>query len=302
MIDKNNFNKKNDWLFDYKKSVTSQFGEEGILEKIFEIIGEASKWCLELGASNGIHDSNTRDLLNNRGWSGVLIEADVTNYKKLEALYLAKNNVTCINEFVSFEGDHALDIILSKTLIPREFDLLSLDIDGNEYHLWRSLKIYSPRVIIVEFNPSILNDIYFVQPRDTGVFQGSSLLSFVRLGKEKGYELICVTGVNAIFVKKDLFHLLEIKDNSPEELYSDKSSYTRLFQLYDGTLVLDGCDTLLWHKKKILSEDIQVVSRKKRYYPAKIDRSKFIRFIKDIARHLPFYSLLLRFRNWRFYG
>ncbi|MBI3634351.1 MAG: hypothetical protein HY228_01905 [Candidatus Yonathbacteria bacterium] len=294
--------KTDKWLLDYHRKITSQFGEDGIIEKIFEVIGEKNKWCVELGALNGVHDSNVWNLLNHRGWSGVLIEADITNYKKLETLYRPREDIACINEFVSFEGNHSLDAIFANTQIPREFDLLSLDIDGNEYHLWKSLVTYSPRAMIVEFNPSIPNDIDFVQPRDMNVFQGSSLLALVKLGKQKGYELISVVGVNAIFVKKELFPLFEIKDNSPEMLYTDKSAYTRLFQLYDGTLVLSGCDMLLWHKKKIRAEDIQIVPRGKRYYPAKINKSKFIRSVKEIVRRLPFYSLLLRFRNWRFYG
>lgn len=302
MIDKNNPNKRNDWLLDYRKKVTSQFGEDGIIEKIFKVIGEKNKWCVELGALNGVHDSNVRDLLHHKGWSGVLIEADITNYKRLQALYWGKKNVVCVNEFVSFEEGHSLDAIFANTQIPREFDLLSLDIDGNEYHLWESLVDYSPRVMIVEFNPSIPNDIDFVQPRDMAVFQGSSLLALVRIGMQKGYELASVVGVNAIFVKKDLFPLFEIKDNSPESLYRDKSAYTRLFQLYDGTIVLSGCDMLLWHKKKIRAEDIQIVPQRKRFYPAKINRSKFVRSVKDVVRRLPLYSLLLKFRNWRFYG
>jgi hypothetical protein len=75
-----------------------------------------------------------------------------------------------------------------------------------------------------------------------------------------------------------------------------------LFQLDDGTLVLDGCDMLLWHKKKIRAEDIQIIPQRKRYYPAKINESKFMRFAKDLIRHFPLYSLLLKFRNWMFYG
>lgn len=302
MINISNQSQRGDELLDYRRNITSQFGEDGILEKIFETIGEKNKWCVELGALNGIHDSNVWNLLNHKGWSGVLIEADITNYKKLETLYQENKKVKCVNEFVSFDGVYALDVIFKNTELPQEFDLLSLDIDGNEYHLWDSLKTYSPRVMIVEFNPSIPNDINFVQPRDMNVFQGSSLLALVELGKRKGYELVSVVGVNAIFVKKELFSLFDIKDNSPESLYIDKSAYTRIFQLYDGTLVLAGCDMLLWHKKKIRGEDIQIVPKGKRYYPAKINESRFIRVMKDIVRRLPLYSLLLKFRNWRFYG
>ncbi len=295
-------NKRNDWLLEYKRNVTSQFGEDGLIEKIFELIGTKSKWCVELGALNGAHDSNVWNLLHHKGWSGVLIEADITNYKKLEALYSGKENIVCVNEFISFEGDHSLDNVFAKTPIPKEFDLLSLDIDGNEYHLWESLIHYSPRVMIVEFNPSIPNDVDFAQPRDMNVFQGSSLRALVRFGIQKGYALVSVVGVNAIFVKNELFPLFGIEDNSPESLYTDTSAYTRLFQLYDGTIVLSGCDTLLWHKKQIRAEDLQIVPQRKRYYPAKINRSGFVRSVKDIVRRLPLYSSILKLRNWWFYG
>lgn len=291
----------NNWLLDYSNIVTSQFGEDGVLCKIFEIIGTNNKWCVELGALNGVHDSNVFNLIKSMCWSGILIEADITNFKKLEKLYNGKSNILCINKYVSFEGENSLDSIFSKTLLPCDFDLLSLDIDGNEYHLWQSLRNYSPRVIVVEFNPSIPNDIDFIQPRDMNVFQGSSLSAFVKLGMTKGYELISVIGVNAIFVKKDLFHLFYIKNNSPESLYTNKNSYTRLFQLYDGTLVLSGCDMLLWHNKKIQSKDIQVLPVWKRYYPAKINSNKNIRFIKYLIRQIPIYSLFIRLKNKWFY-
>jgi len=302
MTDKNNPEKRNNWLLDFRKGVTSQFGEDGVIEKIFDVVGVTSKWCVELGALNGVHDSNVWSLLNHKGWSGVLIEADITNYKKLQSLYENEKNVVCRNEFVGFEGAHTLDAVLSRTPLPKEFDLLSLDIDGNEYHVWESMTEYSPRVAIIEFNPSIPNDIDFVQPRNMDVFQGSSLRALVRLGKRKEYELVSVTGVNAIFVKKEVFPLFKIKNNSLENLYTDTSAYTRLFQLYDGTLVLSGCDRLLWHKKKIRAEDIQVVPKRKRYYPAKISGSTSIRVLKDIIRRLPFYPLWLKFKNRWFYG
>ena len=66
----------------------------------------------------------------------------------------------------SFEGKHELDVLFATTPLPKEFDLFVLDIDGNEYHLWESLTIYRPRVMVVEFNPSIPTEVHFIQPRD----------------------------------------------------------------------------------------------------------------------------------------
>ena len=110
--------------------ITSQFGEDGVL-KIFEIIGK-SKWCVELGALNGVHDSNVRIYFNTKGWSGVLIEADITSYKTRSSISGTKN-VICVNEFVSFEGI-TLWMLYFQVHRFQRFELLSLDIDGNEYH------------------------------------------------------------------------------------------------------------------------------------------------------------------------
>src|SRR3989344_2510380 len=132
------------------KNVTSEHGEDGILEHIFSVVGYGQKWCVELGALNGKHGSNVWDLIKNKNWSGVLIEADPTYFEVLQKEY--KNFATiCFNRFASFEGADALNRILAETNIPKQFDLLSLDIDGNDYHVWESLTEYVPRVAIVEF-------------------------------------------------------------------------------------------------------------------------------------------------------
>lgn len=289
--------RKNDWLLDYRKNVTSQFGEDGILEKIFGLIKSGNHWCVEAGALNGKHHSNTWNLINNKNWSAALIEADPTYFRDLKKIYIKNDRVLYLNEFIEFKGINSLDGILSKTSIPKDFDLLSLDVDGNDYHIWDSLKDYKPKVVMIEFNPSIPSDIEFVQPKNLNVQQGSSLKSLVNLAKSKDYELVAVTDANAIFVKKEYFGILKIKDNAPEALWRDKKYQTRLYQLFDGTLMIDGCDRLIWHNKKIDSEKIQVLPRSKRFYPARINSKKSIRLLKSFFRKLPFYFLIKKFKK-----
>ncbi len=91
--------------------------------------------------------------------------------------------------------------------------MLSIDIDGNDYYIWESIKDYDPKVDIIEFNQAIPSDIEFVQKKDFTLHQGNSLLSLIKLGKLKGYELVATSFCNAIFVKSDLFDLFEIADN-----------------------------------------------------------------------------------------
>lgn len=289
--------RKNDWLLEHRSNVTSQHGEDGIVQKIFEIIGEGSKWCAELGALNGRHDSNVWHLVQECGWSGVLIEADPTYFERLAEEYKHTPQAHCVQAFVSFEGEKALDSLFAKTPMPRVFDLFSLDVDGNEYHLWESLEQYRPRVMVVEFNPSIPNDVSFVQPRDMSVYQGSSLCAFVALGKEKGYELVATNETNAFFVSKELFSLFGITDNSIDALHTDRQFETKLFQLYDGTLVLAGNDRLIWHNVQIDPERLQVLPRRRRVYPARISPHSTTRSLKYWVRKLPFYVVLQKVRK-----
>lgn len=257
----------NNWLFHYKKNITSQTGEDGILEKIFEII-KGDNWCVEFGAYDGKSLSNTWNLIVNKGWHGVLIEANKKRFIKLIDNYKDIDRVICFKKFINFSGNNSIDNILSETKIPISFDLMSIDIDGNDYHIWDSIKKYTPKVVIIEFNPTIPNDIEFIQERNMKIYQGSSLLSLIKLGKRKNYELIGVTSFNAIFVKKQYYKLFKINDNSISLMHSyNKNFQTRIFQLYDGTLVLDGCETLRWHKKKIEQKKIQVLPKFLRVYP-----------------------------------
>src|SRR3989344_4850059 len=284
-------------LLDYNRNITSEHGEDGVIEKIFQIIGEGEKWCVELGALNGVHGSNVWRLRKEQGWPGVLIEADRTYFEKLQREYAGIERAHCVNAFVSFEGEHSLDRIFAQTPLPHTFDLLSLDIDGNEYHLWDSLTKYRPRVMVVEFNPSIPNEVSFIQPRDMKVFQGSSLRAFVELGKRKGYELIAANEVNAFFVSKELFSKFSIVDNSIDALHTDHRYETKLFQLYDGTLKIAGNTRLLWHNLPIDEGKLQVLSARQRKYPARISESSMVRRIKYLVRTLPFYPFVQKIRK-----
>jgi hypothetical protein len=258
-------NKVPNRLNHYASNVVSQTGEDGILQKIFEVLPSLNRWCVEFGAWDGKLFSNTWNLLNNHSWKGVLIEADSGKFKDLQNTYSENQNVITLNKFVNFEGENCLDVLLANTGIPVDFDLLSIDIDGNDYHIWNSLRNYQPKVVVIEMNPSIPNDIEFVQKKDMRVNQGSSMRSLVRLGKEKGYELICCTELNGIFVKNEFYSLFGITDNSIETL-NPLPPAPRIFQLYDGTLMLTQEFKLRWAELKVTNNDIQIIPRMFRFY------------------------------------
>ena len=255
------------WLLEHKRDVYSQTGEDGIIEKILEIIPENDKWCVEFGAWDGVFMTNTRNLIESKGYSAVLIESDKSKFRELNHNYSERNNVITLNKFVGFGGDDNLDRILGNTPAPFDFDLLSIDIDGNDYHVWKAISRYMPKVVLVEFNPTVPTHIRFVQDADPSLNQGASLLSLVELGKQKGYELVSVLPFNAFFVKAEYYPLFHLKSNAPEVLRTDLDCITYLFSGFDGRVFLTGARKLPWHGVDLEESRVQPLPRVLRRYP-----------------------------------
>tara|TARA_R110000868_G_scaffold411306_2_gene702943 strand:+ start:1263 stop:3086 length:1824 start_codon:yes stop_codon:yes gene_type:complete len=276
-------------LLEWQNDVTSENGEDGILEKIFDIIGEGGKYCVDVGANDSKTFSNTWNLINNKGWRGLLIEKDEAAFEKLTAEYEGNPNVKCMNALVTSSGKSRLFSLLKEAEAPYNFDLLCIDVEGNDFHIWRALysnliekrhivirilrrlkmgfllkklssylSKYSPNVVLVDFNPSVPNDVSFVQEDLDDLHHGSSLAALVGLGKKNGYELAAVTTWNAIFVRSDLFPLLGIKDNRIHRMYYPIFDM-KLLHVRDGTLLLRGCDFLVRQNYRIDHESIQVI-------------------------------------------
>jgi len=265
--------KPNNWLNQSKRNVASQEGEDGIIEQIFEILPGVDRWCVEFGAGDGKLFSNTFNLINHHHWSSVQIESNDLKFEALSQRYAQNPKVSCINQLIDFEGKNTLDRVLQSTSIPVEFDLLLIDIDGNDYHVWNSLQHYKPKLAIVEFNPSIPNCVEFVQVKDMSVNHGSSLLALNNLAQLKGYELVAATNLNAFFVDRKYFDLFEIQDNSIWAIHQDIQYLTHVFQLYDGTLVICGNNKLIWHDIevdfRVVQEEIQILPPELRFFPSK---------------------------------
>lgn len=255
------------WLNRRSRNVTAISGEDGILEAIFETIPPENRWCCEFGAWDGKTYSNTFHLMSQPEWHGVFIEADRDKFRELEGTYRNNPLATCVNCFVTFDGDNALDKVLRRAGAPFNIDLLSIDIDGNDYHVWASLNEYKPRVVVIEFNQTIPYHVEFVQPRDMSVQQGSSALSLVKLGRQKGYELVCMTDYNLIFVRSELFAAFSISDNSLHRLHLSNAPQAHIFQLFDGTFVVGGMDQMQWHGIPIRQDKFQILPRIFRRYP-----------------------------------
>jgi len=254
----------------FKDDVTSQFGEDGIIRHIFEILPASDKWCVEFGAWDGKQHSNTFDLITNHGWDGVLIEASEAKFGELTKNYSGFPRAQCINEFVQIEGENSLDSILSDTDIPENFDLLSIDVDSCDYHIWESLTGFQPKLVVIEFNPSIPDDIIFIQDPNFELNHGNSLRALIELGKKKGYELIATTNTNGFFIRNEYFDLFGIEDNSIGKMRDEQAAATKIFQLYDGTLLTVGMTKLMWSDIEFGIDELQVLPRSLRRFSEKV--------------------------------
>jgi hypothetical protein len=178
----------------FERKVHSQNGEDGVLGAIFAAVGVTNRFFVEFGCGEAT-ECNTAYLLE-QGWQGLLMDPAGTSRNP---------RATVRREFVTAEN---IDSLLRKYGVPEEFDLLSIDIDGNDYWVWRAIA-HRPRVVVIEYNAhvppgerrAIAYDPSF-QWYWTDYF-GASLRALKELGERKGYVLVyCESrGVNAFFVE-----------------------------------------------------------------------------------------------------
>lgn len=277
--------KNSNWLSDCSEGNAAVYGEIAIITKILDLLGKdnLTGWCVEFGAGNGTSASNSRPLIEERNYSAVLIEPMEHRFKILEKLYEENATVHTLKEFVAFKGEKTLDNLLTATDIPVNFDMLSIDIDGNDYHVWKAIKKYEPKVVCIEFNQTVPPVIEFVQEANVNINQGSGLLSLYNLGKAKGYELVCVSAYNAFFVLEEYYPLFEIENNEPLVMHSAPELITYLFVGYDGEIILSGNTKMPWHSMDIDSNKLQQLPKLARKFPP--NYNIFERFV---------------FRLWRF--
>lgn len=188
-------------LTDYSHNYYSQFGDDGVIEKIFSIIGEDSKLCVEFGANDGLSCSNTAQLWKNKGWRALLIESSPRFFEKLQQNTKDYYNCLLVNRKIDL-NKNSIDNILTEYNI-KDIDLMSIDIDGNDYYIFKSMKT-KPRVIICEFNPTFPPDKVIYGEVDTSI--GASQAALVELAKSKGYSLIAINEANAFFIINEELH------------------------------------------------------------------------------------------------
>jgi hypothetical protein len=191
----------------------SQNGEDGILLFIFSLVGTTNKKVVEISVGNGM-ECNAANLIINHGWRGLLFDGSEETiavaknfYKKHKDTWISPP--TLVSAWITRDN---VDQLISSHGFSGEIDLLSIDIDGNDYWIWKAIECIEPRVVVLEHNSlwgadraiTIPYQENFVADMTARVYySGASLPAFVKLGHEKGYRLVGVQrlGFNAFFVR-----------------------------------------------------------------------------------------------------
>jgi len=222
--------------------VYSQNGEDGLILHIFDQIGITDGRFIEFGIGDG-KQCNTANLSLNFNWSGLLLEGDPSQVDRARKYYTTNG---CQSDKVKIE-----QLFITKDNINQKFidagftgtiDLLSIDIDGNDYWIWECIEVVSPRVIILEYNASLGGQQSVTIPYDNsfakydhhpdGWYHGASVSALEKLGKSKGYVLVGCdsSGVNMFFVKEtEMKGSLQVI-SAKESFYSQRKRCLKMTQ------------------------------------------------------------------------
>jgi hypothetical protein len=202
-------------LSEVEFQVFSQWGDDGIIQYLINHIDIPNKVFVEFGVEN-YKESNTRFLLLNNNWSGLVIDGDRRNidFIKQDPISWAFD-IHAVNAFITSSNINQLIGDFLAKGYSNEIGILSIDIDGNDYWIWKEINIVNPIIVIVEYNAVFgdsnawtipyKDDFYRLANDNSYQYWGASLKAFCILGEEKGYCFIgCNSnGNNAYFVRKD---------------------------------------------------------------------------------------------------
>ena len=201
-------------LHEVEFKVFSQFGDDGIIQYLINTIQipDEQKIFVEFGVED-YSESNTRFLLMNNNWTGLIIDGSERNITKAKnSSYYWKHELTAVAAFI--DRDNINDLI-SQNNISGQIALLSVDIDGNDYWVWERISVVDPIFVIAEYNSVFGGSLPVTIPYDQGfwrneahysnLYWGCSLAALCKLAESKGYGFIgCNSaGNNAYFIRKD---------------------------------------------------------------------------------------------------
>jgi len=215
-------------LADYEFQVFSQWGEDGIIQYLVRKLNISSKVFVEFGVET-YHEANTRFLMMKDNWSGLVIDGSKANIDMIKKQSISwRYSLTAVQSFITAEN---INSIITDNGIEGEMGILSVDIDGNDYWVTKSIDCIQPILLINEYNSVFGPDRVISVPYDpsfvrtsahhSNLYYGASLAALTHLANEKGYALVgCNSnGNNAFYVRRD--RLSSLKELSVQEAFVD---------------------------------------------------------------------------------
>ena len=188
----------------------------------------------------------------------MFIEADPDRQITLAANYATRPDIQCVLGKVTSSGPACLDALVAAHGALLEIGVLSIDIDGNDYHVWRGSVKLSPAIVIIEFNPTIPADVVYAQPDDPDEAFGSSLAALTDLAADKGYRLVAATEWNAFFMQENLCAAGNLQVYTPESVKTPDHEL-RLYYGTNGRCKTSGLRQLIWHNVIFSEDQLQVL-------------------------------------------
>jgi hypothetical protein len=193
--------------------VFSQWGEDGILAYLLRHVAVSRKVFVEFGVED-YTEANTRWMLVNEGWSGLVLDGSTENIAAIrrDPIYW-RHNLKAVQAFITREN---INDLLSNNGLTGEIGLLSVDIDGVDYWVWEAINTISPAIVVAEYNALFGSERAVTVPYDANFqrakahhsqsYYGASLAALISLGRCKGYAFVGSNsaGNNAFFIRRDL--------------------------------------------------------------------------------------------------
>jgi len=192
----------------------SQLDEDGMIQEMFKRIGVSQRVFVEFGVGDGTENNTLYLLLS--GWRGLWIDGNEANsacIRRQLAQFMKTGQLTFVQGFVDRDS---INQMIGDAHYSGEIDLLSIDIDGNDYWVWEAMSVLQPRAVVIEYNAVFRPPLAIVAEYkkdfvwDGTSYYGASLKALETLGSRKGYALVgcSLSGINAFFVRQDL-----VRDN-----------------------------------------------------------------------------------------
>jgi hypothetical protein len=200
-------------LSDIEFKVFSQFGEDGIIEWLVSHVGVPNHRFIEFGVES-FQEANCRFLMMNRNWAGFVMDGSEANIAALRAdPWFWRYDLKASSAYITAEN---IDSLIAEAGFLGPLGLLSIDIDGNDYWVWKAISVVSPAIVICEYNGTLGNTRPIVVPyradfdrfasHYSGIYEGCSITALQHLAEQRGYRFVGTNsnGFNAFFVRNDL--------------------------------------------------------------------------------------------------